>query len=435
MAPKLGHKKSRAGCVRCKARKVKCDESIPCTNCAKRQLPCEYRDQSHRNSSRNSTRSVSETGTVPLRDRVPFATGPSSPYADQEDIHHAFTAEERRLLELRLINHFTTIVTYTFPPCHEQKFRDFWNIDAVSVALEHPLLLNAILAISSLHLATETTPRGYIYSRDTNELSVARVLNTTTRSADDGTYAKAHRIYLNLAIRQQREEISHLRKDNADAIFLTSVLLAYQTLNLLRPLPDATIYTPPIQWLSMSKAISTVVETSQLMELVTSESLSSLAVQMAGEPDFRNRLALFNPLNREPFKALLDWTVCPEADLDDEIKNTYEQTLAYVGSCHRSLLENEPPRILIRRLMCLGILVPAQYAKLLAEGRPRALVILAHHFAISQAVDEHWWFQGAANREVLGIKSILPPEWQWAMEWPLSMLNIGKGKWSTAGAT
>ncbi|CRK42669.1 hypothetical protein BN1723_019031 [Verticillium longisporum] len=31
MPPRLGYKKSRGGCARCKRRRVKCDEKRPCT--------------------------------------------------------------------------------------------------------------------------------------------------------------------------------------------------------------------------------------------------------------------------------------------------------------------------------------------------------------------------------------------------------------------
>jgi hypothetical protein len=41
-------------------------------------------------------------------------------------------------------------------------------------------------------------------------------------------------------------------------------------------------------------------------------------------------------------------------------------------------------------------------------------------------VDDHWVFRGMAEREVYGLKSLLPQTWQWAMEWPQAMLNWGK---------
>ena len=38
-----GHRKSRGGCLRCKAKKIKCSESRPaCSNCVKSQTPCRF---------------------------------------------------------------------------------------------------------------------------------------------------------------------------------------------------------------------------------------------------------------------------------------------------------------------------------------------------------------------------------------------------------
>src|SRR5271154_5678303 len=43
MPPRLAHKKSRRGCQRCKARKVKCDELQPnCSACQRHGVPCTY---------------------------------------------------------------------------------------------------------------------------------------------------------------------------------------------------------------------------------------------------------------------------------------------------------------------------------------------------------------------------------------------------------
>jgi len=42
-APRLYHKKSRTGCQRCKARRVKCDEKRPtCSGCNRHGMPCIY---------------------------------------------------------------------------------------------------------------------------------------------------------------------------------------------------------------------------------------------------------------------------------------------------------------------------------------------------------------------------------------------------------
>jgi hypothetical protein len=143
------------------------------------------------------------------------------------------------------------------------------------------------------------------------------------------------------------------------------------------------------------------------------------------DPDFRDTAAIFNPQNMEPFEALVDWSRYPEPDLDLEGRSVYERTLAYIGSVWQAILNKESPNVLFRRLVSLGILVPAPFATFLDQGRPRALVILAHHFAMAKAAEEHWWMRGVADREVIGIQSVVPADWRWAMEWPLSVLRQG----------
>ena len=423
MAPRLAHRKSRKGCQRCKARKVKCDELHPvCTNCSRHQVPCEYNDPFVRNTNGDAGL-YKENNSGSSSSANPSLHGPESPYTELEDIDQAFDADERRLLELRLLHHFMTVVTYTFPASYEQFFQDMWNVTAVRIAFDQPFLLSAILAIASLHLVSSAGGGHHFYAHDKDVLSVARVVDSTQISLGGIDHAKAHRIFLNQAVRQQREAISTLSPQNADAIFLSSILLSYQALKLLPDSSSATKYTPPIQWLSMSKSITAVVQASR--SLVQNDSVLSMLITTESKPDFRDHDSIFNPQFRVPFLALLDWTSYPEPDFDPEIKHTYEETLAYIGGVYQGLLDKEPPRIIFRRLMTFGAIVPGQFVKLLERGRPRALAILAHHFAMMKAVDDHWWTKGTADREVNGIRTMLTAEWQWAMEWPLSMLHRG----------
>jgi len=347
-----------------------------------------------------------------------------SPYSDPEETTVSIESEERRDLELRLLHHFVTIVTYTFPACNEQRYRDLWTIDAVRSGFQHAFLFNAILAISALHLLSDVRSMTCLYARDEDQEAVERVTHvqpiTGTEKIKD--LARAHRLYLNTAIRQQREAISNLCSSNADAIFMASLLLSYQSLRLIPDQSASPSYSPPIQWLKMTKAISTIIEAARPM--MRKDSMIALMLAYTTEPDFKDEKAMFNPLYRKPFEALLDWSRCPEPCLDLGTRNAYENTLAYVGGVYLALLNKEAPRVMIRRIVCLGVLAPSRYIALLEQGRPRALAVLAQHLALSQAIEEHWWFHGVADRAVNGIRSILPAEWQWAMEWPLSMIRV-----------
>ena len=412
---------------------MKCDEVHPtCGGCARHNVPCTFDDPFISSTNGHDSIDARRDGNLKPENNSTFDSsqpspaalhGPKSPYADLEDIDKAFTPDERRRLELRLLHHFMTIVSYTFPASNEPSFREMWNVDAVRLAFKHDFLHNAILAIASLHILSDSGGSGTFYALDEDVMSVTRVTNAS-RSTLPGEFdcEKAHRIYLNLAVRQQREALVKLSSQNADAVFVSALLLQYQALKLLPSHPASATYAPPLQWLQMTKAIGTIVFAAK--PIISPGSIMEFMDKTNNEPDFRNREELFR--FNHPFHALLDYDAYPEPPGPDaiEAKNTYRLTLAYVARVYDGLLEKEPPRLLGRRLLCLPVVIPGQFINLVEEGRPRALAILAHHFALAKAVDEHWWFRGTADREVNGIKSILPPEWQWAMEWPISMAGI-----------
>lgn len=214
-----------------------------------------------------------------------------------------FDPEERRELELRLLHHFLIIVTYTFPAWNEQRYRDLWTINAVRSGFEHPFLFNAILAISALHLLSDTGVTTYFYARDENQADVERVTKTLSITDTDNSIdpAKAHRLYLNMAIRQQREAISDLKSSNADAVFMTSLLLSYQSLRLIPGRSTSSAYAPPIQWLKMCKAVATIIEAARPM--VQDDSVIALFLAYTTEPDVKDEMAMFNPLYRKPSRV------------------------------------------------------------------------------------------------------------------------------------
>ncbi|OBT83358.1 hypothetical protein VE02_08317 [Pseudogymnoascus sp. 03VT05] len=98
MPPRRSHKKSRAGCQRCKLRKVKCDEAHPiCGNCTKHGVPCDFDD--------------------------PLALSPPTPTLAWGDTPPAALA---------------------------------WQLAVPNLAFTTPCLMDALLAIAALHLRALT---------------------------------------------------------------------------------------------------------------------------------------------------------------------------------------------------------------------------------------------------------------------------------------
>jgi hypothetical protein len=150
---------------------------------------------------------VSPTQTLSPPSRV----GLDSPYDETDE--DTLTPDDRRLLEVRLLHHFTTIVSYTFPSSTNKAIRDMWNIDSVRLGFENQFLLNAIFAATALHLV-RNIPESERYYRHDEEFEVrSRVLNSPKPSLGNIDAAKAHRFYLNLAVRQQREVLSKISQN------------------------------------------------------------------------------------------------------------------------------------------------------------------------------------------------------------------------------
>ena len=325
----------------------------------------------------------------------------------------------RRMLELDLLHHYATVVAATLPTSQEfpsSDTREIYVHDTGQMAFEYPFLLNTVFAIAALHLwQTETLPRTVPQSLAARAppQTDATVNNTLTTS-----YANAHRVYLSIAIHQQRTALQSLSSSNADAVCLASVLLSIISHKILPATPNAP-YRAPTQWLSMSRAIYTGIRICQPL-LPANARMHRLMPHQ--DPDFEDKAAIFNPEHMIPFQALLDFSDSTSTHESTEEAATYRLAVAYIGSIHHAILSHDPQRQVARRIMATGPMLPALFVELIGKRRPRALAVLAHLMAMTKYVEGYWFFRDMAEHEVNGIQSVLPEEWLWALRFPFEML-------------
>jgi hypothetical protein len=405
-------------------------------------LPCQYPESEgqHLSVPPTVTRSTASTATS----TASSVLGPASPYSLEGDID-ALDSEnfQRRLLELQLLHHYVTVVGRTMPASKIDvklniDVRELYVVDTVQLAFEYPFLLNTIFAISALHKtqpqpktvpeSVEVPVEAIVMAQERGYSPAARfpaaaAVSPETSNGASGTttkaleYERAHRLYLSMSIRQQREALMDLGPKNADAVCLNSVLLSIIALKLL-PDKHEQKYEPPVQWLSMAQAISTCVQASQPF---LSPNSAMRRIMALIDPDFRDREAMFNPSLIEPFKAILDYPDTPTPT--EEESRTYNLAAAYVGGIYRAIQNQDPHRQIARRIMSLGPMLPKQFIGFVVERRPRALVLIACVMSMTRYIDDYWFFRGTAEHEVYGIQGILPDEWQHFMQWPIEMLK------------
>lgn len=333
-------------------------------------------------------------------------------------------SDQRRLLELQLLHHFITVAALTFPSSNLQRSREMWTIDCVRMGFQYKFLLNAIFAVAALHLVRDIPDSPRFRALEGDPKDFQSNLSRPTVFFGEASPQKVFRFYLDLAVTQHRQAITGMTAENANALILSSVLISYQGLGLLPSEQESSEYSLPIKWLYMTRGITEVSDFSS--RIVRPNSISDYMSLVGGEPNFKDRAALFNPDLRRPFEHLLNWDLFSEPELDVVTKETYELTLSYVGRIYAAVESEESPRIIFRLILGLPIMAPPRFIVFVEERRPRALVILAHYFAMAKAIDDHWIFAGLADREVRGIKGVLPDGWEWALEWPQEMIL----KWS-----
>lgn len=303
-------------------------------------------------------------------------------------------SESRRLLEMRLLHHYILHTSPTFPASHNACVREAWTVEAPKLAIQNATVQYGMFATTALHLA-KSTP-------------------------EDPELIAAHLKYLGLALREQRRAVAQLNIYSADAVCFTSVLITIIALASLegRPLEP---YTAPMQWLEMASGSLNILSTS-IMSIKDDPSAKIMMI-VKGVPDLSDNNELYNAQNRADFSEILSRDRGSE-DWDEEVQEAYEKTLSYIGSIKRAISNGEHTMAILRRVFAFAMHIPRRFIKLVQEQRPRALVVLAHYFALATKPGYVWYIGDVPHREVVGIQKALPDEWRDQMRWPLAMVGL-----------
>lgn len=314
---------------------------------------------------------ASGNSSVRSRSRSRSAADESSPKIKALDFPES---RKRRLLELRLLHQYTTSTSLTLlaPPSSIQA--EVWSVMIPRLAFQDDALLYSVLSTSALHLAM-------IESQSLEFLD-------------------AHRFYVDLTLGEHKNDIANLSKSNADALCLTSSLLRVTAMASLQE-RSYIPYTPPTQWLRMTAGTGRVFHAT--WDFIKDDE-ASIAMRLV------NREAKLSPLNEKLFAESNSQRLAHllrAADVaepwDEDIQEAYGCTINYIGSIQLAIDARESPAEVCRRLVAFGFLCPLRFVNLVAEQRPRALLVLAHFFALLVLFREPWWVVDTPQKEVHGI--------------------------------
>lgn len=300
---------------------------------------------------------------------------------------------DRRYRELRLLHFFIVNICPTLPGTCLSHVLELWRTDAPSLALTYEPLLNGILALS---------------------LQGMRWIRTSETPLEDVSIHRAR--YLEVTLQEHRKAVGLMTRETADSVCLASAVLA---IDAFAALQDRQLepYQPPMEWLQLSRGVRGVF--TSVRQLAHDDPNSRAKIMMEYGDAFVKASNSDPASNRAKFAYLLD-------TIDDETRRSpdgeaYEHTVGYIGSVWAAQQEGQHMLMMARRLLVFSILIHQRFVELVNEYDPRALVILAHFFAVAMPSRQIWWIGRSPAREILAINAYLGAEWRHEMSWPIDM--------------
>ncbi|KAF7552224.1 hypothetical protein G7Z17_g4481 [Cylindrodendrum hubeiense] len=276
---------------------------------------------------------------------------------------------------------------------HLPELLDIWSVEVPRLALEYEPLLNALLAFSSHHMA--------------------RIAKTQDKVNE---YLTLRSLYLESTLQKHRQALRDLSKDNADAVSFTTVIL---TVDAFANLGERQLepYEPPIQWIQMSRGVGSVCKVA--LDLIKDDAKAKIRPIIDTMMPF---IRMFHSNHAANIATLGHLLIPQDGELiDTDDMQAYETTTSLLGWILGGHKSGEHLKMYGRRLTAFPVLLSDHFITLLERRDPRALVLLAHFFALSSYASEFWWVGAMPYGEICAIQGLLSPEWQGMIAEPLQV--------------
>ena len=249
-------------------------------------------------------------------------------------------------------------------------------------------------------------------------MSVA-ALHLRSQHPEDRSLAHASHAY---AASTLREYLVHLNRgitaDNAEALFLTASLIAFQAVaSRIFTKDDVEVdgpssrYELPLAWFHAFQGVKTVV-TASWQWIRGSEVVKAV---IEAQPSFH--LDMSAATGDSYFGHLLDGL---QEELANETAENYQSTgQAYLHAVSVLNFAHKSPYPAAS--LAFPATVSRRFVDLLETKRPRALAILACFFALLKRMYGVWWLKDISRREVMGLMGMFEPGSKWwrHLEWPI----------------
>jgi Fungal specific transcription factor domain len=306
-----------------------------------------------------------------------------------------------RTLELRLMYHYTTIVSQTMPYCGNIPAKT-WQISIPQLAFEYETVLNPMLAISALHLHVH--------------------------SPNDSVMAIAMRRYLGRALMNHRNALPSPGEDLSDQLWLSATILSHMYWLLAHQAQPNEKFELPLQAFTLLEGISILSmrnrDHNTRLDYQWTEHKDMVHIKPEAELSIAAQVQL-RSINEE-LAALLD--AFNISSLPEEDQKVYMEVKDYVLYHYQAYYSGTASQHLQRFVAYMVIMCRPRYRVMLEEHDPLAMGLMARILVLLCGLDHAWWVNGGGEYEVVerdirGIRELMPEPLRWVMDWPCRVLN------------
>ncbi|KAJ5297892.1 hypothetical protein PENANT_c012G00496 [Penicillium antarcticum] len=397
MPPLRAHTKSRNGCDQCRSRRVKCDErGPPCSNCSTRELECTYlKVAAARGRATNSTRRPSSDPARSLSGGSPAVSPGALPaVANSVSVSASVSASGSTAIQpntfgidnLELMHKYSTETYQSL--CVSDSEITVWRNTVPRLALKHDYLMNGILALASMHIATSAEPADALLYHDTGLQ------------------------YYNRSLTPFRNAIDTISPRNCDAVFAHSIVMI--AISITAPRLTAT----KDECSSITENIVILFELLQGVKKILQVSQSWIKLELFSQgafwksepaeldPDTEAALTLLSALNDEVMIGIYS---------DQHRIN--KQVIAHLRHCYGKFARSPDPAPVLAWLAA----VEKDFVDSLRCRQPFSLLILMYWGVLLKELDgKRWWAKNSGNALVSELYLALrsgDPRWDNALAW------------------
>ncbi|RTE80124.1 hypothetical protein BHE90_005331 [Fusarium euwallaceae] len=396
---RIGHRKSRKGCLRCKARRVKCDERSPCSACVRHNETCSLTQGMLETSEATSP---SKIEAVPPRGSV----SPDSP-ATHSGIHLAVPRNSdlvqgsyyspEWMQSLKLLHHYSTTVYATL--VRDPSTTELWKVTVPQIACAHEFFMHGLLAVSALH---------YAHTHPTHHREFAIISSA----------------YQNLALQHFSSNLGDINEENCEAFFLlASFIVVVSICSVANPYdPEKNVTSRDVvQAFYLSQGVRNILAFKPIEKWSKDGPLAPLLVPLESSVprkslNFQRRMEKIADLART-------------LPLGMVVINERSGSLLAIEALRSAYLEtgDEFSPLSARRVWLWAFSLPPLFLEMICNDHPIALIILAHFAALAKPFGHQDWITRGWSLSVITlVDHLLVDPWIEWIEWPRQCVAGGK---------